>query len=152
MTRKEKIEHIAELTNINVAKQDITDYPLTDEELHKKTLTALEKLTDDELDMMIDKIWDVIKDIMDSTPLPESLNTENNLENEELINYLNELFDDDILMIQEALKWAEIDGGTNDSIVCHIMKTFLPNSTLDLLENYIEKEIGDRGLQNKTWM
>lgn len=71
MTRQEKIEHIAGLTNINVNKQDITDYPLTDEELHKKTLSALEKLTDDELDMMIDKIWDVIKDIR--VTLPESL-------------------------------------------------------------------------------
>lgn len=83
----------------------------------------------------------------------KSLNTEKNLKNEELINYLNELFDDDILMLQETLKWAEIDGGTNDKIVCHIMKTFFePNARLDLLEEYIEKEMEDRGLQNKAWM
>ena len=67
MTRQEKIEHIAELANVNVYKQDIVDYPLTDEELHIRTLNELEKLTDDELDIIIDKIWDVIKEINNHT-------------------------------------------------------------------------------------
>ena len=69
MTRQEKIEHIARLTNISVSKQDIIDYQPTDEELHIKTLNALEKLTDDELDVMVDKVWDVIKEIGNHTPL-----------------------------------------------------------------------------------
>ena len=67
MTRQEKIEHIAELANVNTYKQDIVDYPLTDEELHIRTLNELEKLTDDELDIIIDKIWDVIKEINNHT-------------------------------------------------------------------------------------
>lgn len=73
MTREEKIEHIAGLVSINIPKQDITDYPLTDEELHIRTLNELEKLTDDELDVMIDRIWNVIKEIVNHIPLPESL-------------------------------------------------------------------------------
>ena len=63
MTRQEKIEHIARLVNINAYKQDIFDYPLTDEALHIRTLNELEKLTDDELDIMINKIWDCYKRI-----------------------------------------------------------------------------------------
>ena len=67
MTRQEKIEHIAALVNVNAYKQDIVDYPLTDKELYIRTLNELEKLTDDELDIeldiMIDKVWDVIKEI-----------------------------------------------------------------------------------------
>lgn len=63
MTRQEKIEHIAGLVNVNAYKQDIVDYPLTDEELHIRTLNELEKLTDDELDIIIDKTWDAIKEI-----------------------------------------------------------------------------------------
>ena len=62
MTRQEKIEHIARFVNINTYKQDIFDYPLTNEALHIKTLNELEKLTDDELDIIIDKIWDCYKD------------------------------------------------------------------------------------------
>lgn len=73
MTRKEKIEHIAGLVNVNIPEQDITDYPLTDEELHIRTLKELEKLTDDELDIMMDRIWDVIKEIGNHILLPESL-------------------------------------------------------------------------------
>lgn len=68
MTREEKIDHIAGLVDI-VPKQDTTDYTLTDEELHIRTLNELEKLTDDELDIVIDKIWNVIIRV----PLPESL-------------------------------------------------------------------------------
>lgn len=69
MTREEKIEHIAGLVNVNVPNQDITDYPLTDKELHIRTLYELEKLTDDELDIVMDKVWDaIIKEI--KMPLP----------------------------------------------------------------------------------
>lgn len=67
MTRQEKIENIAGLVNVNVYKQNIFDYPLTDEELHIRTLNELEKLTDDELDMIIDKIWNAIKEIYNHT-------------------------------------------------------------------------------------
>ena len=67
MTRQEMIEHIARLVNVNAYKQDIIDYPLTDKELYIRTLNELEKLTDDELnielDIMIDKVWDAIKEI-----------------------------------------------------------------------------------------
>lgn len=63
MTRQEKIECIAGLVNVNTSKRDITYYyQPTDEELHIKTLNELEKLTDDELDMVIDKIWITIKE------------------------------------------------------------------------------------------
>ena len=62
MTKKKKIEHIARLVNINTYKQDIFNYPLTNEALHIRTLNELEKLTDDELDIMINKIWDYYKD------------------------------------------------------------------------------------------
>lgn len=66
MTRQEKIECIAGLINVNTSKQDINYYyQPTDEELHIKTLNTLEKLTDDELDIIIDKIWIAIKESVD---------------------------------------------------------------------------------------
>ena len=60
MTRQEKIEYIAKLVNVNVYKQNITDYTLTNEEIHIRTLNELEKSTDNELDIVIDKIWEEI--------------------------------------------------------------------------------------------
>lgn len=61
MTREEKIKLIAGLADVNVPKQDTTDSPLTSEELHVNTLKELAKLTDVQLDEVIDKIWEAIR-------------------------------------------------------------------------------------------
>lgn len=71
MTRQEKIKHIAGLVNVNVLNQDITDYPLTDEELLLKTLKELARFTDSQLDEVIDKVWEITRNIQENTPLPE---------------------------------------------------------------------------------
>lgn len=71
MIRQEKIKHIAGLVNVNVLNQDITDYPLTDEELLLKTLKELARFTDSQLDEVIDKVWEITRNIQENTSLPE---------------------------------------------------------------------------------
>lgn len=42
----------------------------------------------------------------------------------ELEKYLTTLTNEELNMIQEELKWAAIDGGTNEKMVCNIMSRF----------------------------
>lgn len=63
----------------------------------------------------------------------------------ELEKYLTTLTNEELNMIQEELKWAAIDGGTNEKMVCNIMSRFFePYTTLDKLEPFIENEINNR--------
>lgn len=63
----------------------------------------------------------------------------------ELEKYLTTLTHEELKMIQGVLRWAAIDGGTNEEMMCNIMSRFFePRATFDKLEPFIENEINNR--------